>query len=197
MVYDSEIEMLSSGTIQRLRPQRNGVAIGHREAISLLAESQAFRDFFNSLLRDAPFDAYLWETPALHQHCSDQAFEFVLVDNRTLARVEADPAPFQSQFAQAPTSQTVMVFDNLGGDARLVAPCATPRSKDFAHLAAFARKAPRSLQQTFWRQVGNEVKARICDVPLWLNTNGLGVYWLHVRLDSRPKYYTYQPYKSL
>jgi len=30
----------------------------------------------------------------------------------------------------------------------------------------------------------------------WLSTSGLGVGWLHVRLDSRPKYYTYEPYKS-
>ena len=30
----------------------------------------------------------------------------------------------------------------------------------------------------------------------WLSTSGLGVYWLHVRLDSYPKYYTYRPYKA-
>lgn len=27
--------------------------------------------------------------------------------------------------------------------------------------------------------------------------SGLGVYWLHVRFDSRPKYYNYQKYKIL
>lgn len=32
------------------------------------------------------------------------------------------------------------------------------------------------------------------DAPIWLNTAGAGVPWLHIRLDSRPKYYRYQPY---
>ena len=34
------------------------------------------------------------------------------------------------------------------------------------------------------------------DVPVWTSTSGLGVYWLHVRLDSRPKYYQHQPFKK-
>jgi hypothetical protein len=31
--------------------------------------------------------------------------------------------------------------------------------------------------------------------PVWLSTSGLGIYWLHFRLDTVPKYYTYAPYK--
>lgn len=34
------------------------------------------------------------------------------------------------------------------------------------------------------------------DYPIWLSTSGLGVYWLHMRLDRRPKYYTYEPFKE-
>ncbi len=30
----------------------------------------------------------------------------------------------------------------------------------------------------------------------WLNTEGGGVAWLHVRIDQRPKYYHYAPYKT-
>ncbi len=30
-----------------------------------------------------------------------------------------------------------------------------------------------------------------------VSTNGLGVAWLHVRLDTRPKYYTFQPYRTM
>lgn len=51
--------------------------------------------------------------------------------------------------------------------------------------------------------VGKEVERRVASnshggtpVPLWVSTSGLGVSWLHVRLDSRPKYYTYAPYKQ-
>lgn len=32
--------------------------------------------------------------------------------------------------------------------------------------------------------------------PFWLSTAGMGVSWLHVRLDERPKYYRFQEYRS-
>lgn len=31
--------------------------------------------------------------------------------------------------------------------------------------------------------------------PVWLNTAGGGVPWLHIRLDDQPKYYRYQAYR--
>ena len=30
--------------------------------------------------------------------------------------------------------------------------------------------------------------------PVWLSTSGMGVPWLHMRLDQVPKYYTYEPF---
>jgi len=33
------------------------------------------------------------------------------------------------------------------------------------------------------------------DIPM-LSTAGMGVYWLHVRLDTRPKYYQHTPYRD-
>ena len=32
------------------------------------------------------------------------------------------------------------------------------------------------------------------DRPMWLSTCGTGVAWVHMRLDQRPKYYTYTPF---
>src|SRR5437773_8006599 len=34
------------------------------------------------------------------------------------------------------------------------------------------------------------------DAPRWLNTEGTGVFYLHVRIDSRPKYYSWEEYKE-
>ena len=62
-------------------------------------------------------------------------------------------------------------------------------------------KLNQNLEQThnFWIQVAKtfdeQIQKRGEDSPLWLSTCGTGVYWLHVRLDSRPKYYSYQEYK--
>jgi hypothetical protein len=46
-----------------------------------------------------------------------------------------------------------------------------------------------------WQAVGDALLARVAADPVWLSTAGLGVSWLHVRLDSRPKYYRHVPYK--
>ena len=32
--------------------------------------------------------------------------------------------------------------------------------------------------------------------PVWLSTEGSGVPWLHVRMDSRPKYYHTREFKD-
>ena len=40
------------------------------------------------------------------------------------------------------------------------------------------------------------MEARIGIQPIWLSTAGMGVPWLHVRLDSRPKYYAFGPYRD-
>jgi hypothetical protein len=39
------------------------------------------------------------------------------------------------------------------------------------------------------------LSAQLGSTPIWLSTAGDGIAWLHVRLDSRPKYYSYGPYR--
>ena len=102
-----------------------------------------------------------------------------------------DPADFAEHFA---AGRGVATFMNLGGDALLVAPCPDGPGADFAHLGAFTRTATAALQDALWAAVGEALAARIGPRPLWLSTAGHGVAWLHVRLDSRPKYYRYLPY---
>ena len=36
---------------------------------------------------------------------------------------------------------------------------------------------------------------RVGAAPVWLNTAGAGVPWLHARLDGGPKYYHHAPYR--
>jgi len=43
--------------------------------------------------------------------------------------------------------------------------------------------------------VAEAMTRRIGVKPVWLSTAGAGVSWLHVRLDDRPKYYGFGPYR--
>ena len=56
---------------------------------------------------------------------------------------------------------------------------------------------PAAVRHDVLRVLGDAVHEKISDAPLWVSTNGAGVAWLHVRLDSTPKYYSYRPYTKL
>lgn len=101
-------------------------------------------------------------------------------------------------------------FANLGGDAMLIAPTdwssSSHVSSCYGHLANFVRGAPEEQAIGLWRTVAETLTEQLISPklkndengrkqPLWLSTAGHGVAWLHFRLDSRPKYYHYLPYK--
>ena len=93
--------------------------------------------------------------------------------------------------------QGIVSFANLSGDATLIVPSPRIGIDAYGHLAAFIRQAPSSQIDKLWRVIGSTVKSRIGKTPLWLSTAGGGVAWLHVRLDSYPKYYGYSPYTQI
>lgn len=66
------------------------------------------------------------------------------------------------------------------------------------HLASFVRDASPSHVDALLAAVGQALgeRRRLHPATIWLSTAGLGVDWLHVRLDSRPKYYRHEPYRA-
>lgn len=87
-------------------------------------------------------------------------------------------------------------FPNLGGDAQLVVPTLINDPSHYAHLATFVRNAPIDQVRAFWQTTAQVYEQKIGKKTVWLSTAGLGVYWLHVRIDARPKYYRFGAYKN-
>ena len=80
----------------------------------------------------------------------------------------------------------------------MVVPCPSSDDTTYSSLGAFMRTASDDQINAFWSRVGSEALqhwSRRKEEKVWMSTSGLGVYWLHLRLDSRPKYYTHDPYK--
>lgn len=153
-----------------------------------------FRAGFAAELAAHPAAAFAWECRPCSRPKCDVDYRHVVVEVAALAGAVADPRPFSGHFdAGEPTA----TFDNLGGDARLVAPAPIASGVDYAHLASFLRTAPAAQIDALWKAVGDAVSDRwsASDAPLWVSTAGLGVSWLHVRLDSRPKYYRHAPFR--
>ncbi|MEO0415529.1 MAG: hypothetical protein AAF226_11315 [Verrucomicrobiota bacterium] len=74
--------------------------------------------------------------------------------------------------------------------------CPTNICYDYSHLAKFLRTAAAEERQSLWRELSIRVADQISDSPIWLSTAGLGVSWLHLRIDSTPKYYRHTTYKE-
>lgn len=186
--------VLVEGRVHRFVARDGGRPVSRREVVTRLADDAALRTAWIELVAAEPFVALRLETPALTTESAGEPFELVTVDDPSLA-VPASPRAFDEHFAREPGD--VLVFPNLGGDALLVVPRPLDDATDHAHLAAFTRTAPLEQQHALWSTVGAVTTERIGERPLWLSTAGGGVPWLHVRLDDRPKYYAWIPYRHV
>jgi hypothetical protein len=156
---------------------------------------------------------------------SKTSFEFVALDAPGLKGTVADGSAFSEHLATPPPPPPLAdnnvgqfrVFENLGRDAWLVSPpdivdrSMSPNT--MAHLASFIRGAPDSMKLQLFSALGRTLSREISGhdsglgaadgggertgglIPLWVNTEGSGVPFLHVRIDRRPKYIHYEPYR--
>ncbi len=165
------------------------------EAIALWRDEAAFRDAFIAALAATLWPAFFWEMPPLIRATLSRPFECALIRSDALARMRADDSDFAMRL-RGP--DTIAVFPNLSGDAFLIAPRRIANAECYGHIAAFLRAAPRDQRHALLQTLAREIEVRLAALPyrFWVSTSGLGVPWVHVRLDSAPKYYQHRPYRD-
>jgi hypothetical protein len=194
-MWTSSSEDLVNGTGRRFTISSSGRRLTFADVLTLWANDSGFRSFYIDVLSSAPYSAFRWETPPVSEPTLIREFEFVLLDCPALER-SPDVAAFAAHFGDERADDKVVTFANLGRDAVLVVPSPSGTMDSYAHLAAFIRKAPVAQRHSLWIAVSNAMRSRVSQQPVWLSTAGMGVAWLHVRLDDRPKYYGHKPYKQ-
>lgn len=194
-MYHFEKTVLEEGISCQYTLYRNGQQLRYADFLSFLKLKEEFRSFFVEVLSDVSFHAYHWETPPVSQSTTDRPFEFV-VTNSPAIDLSPNPGPFRQYFGDAGAANAIAVFDNLGNDAKLIAPAPTGQDRNYAHIGTFTEEAPEGQQHELWQTVARVTQEQLSKRAVWLNTAGGGVAWLHVRLDSRPKYYRHHPYKE-
>lgn len=175
----------------------NGSPLTQKQVFELLtdsaAEGETFRRRFAEVLRNVDMPSYFWETPPTSETVATvRPFEFVVVRAMVLDSVEPEAEVFAEHFHY---SCSTAVFRNLGGDSILISPSPCD-NRDYAHIARFVRNASLQEQSDLFKKVGEVALQNLSQRPMWLSTSGAGVYWLHIRFDSFPKYYTYEPYRN-
>ncbi len=194
-MWSSRSEQVSTDQIIRIQIKFDSLPVSYVEVLKRWESDSEFRTFYLGLLSESPFPAFRWETPPITSLTANRPFEFVLVNSPEIDRTP-DVAAFREHFKVESESQ-VVEFANLGKDAVLVVPCPSASHSAYGHLGAFVRNAPVPQQHALWERVGTAMQRRLGTKPVWLSTAGAGVTWLHVRLDDRPKYYGYAPYRDL
>lgn len=109
-------------------------------------------------------------------------------ESNSLEALTQNYKPFEKHLI-TPKNKYVTSFVNLTGDSILIIP--TPiKDKDYTTMKDFVDNAPLEQQQELWKHVAECAEKMLTIVDeIYINTHGLGVSYLHVRLDTTPKYY--------
>ena len=201
--YSFKFTKLSENVHHYTLKNNSGSDLSFSDFLNLMiAPSSDVALAFTEALKQSEFKAYFWECPPLtRDNVGNKSVEFVLVDSKVLLESVADPKDFTEHLEKC--ENAVTSFPNLRGDALLIVPC--PSSKDmiqpYSHLASFVREAPFSRISELWRELSKECLLKLMSMDsnhdkIWISTSGLGVSWLHIRIDSSPKYYNHLPYKN-
>lgn len=181
------------------RAWRLHTGASRRDTVAALAHDPALADALTAHLADLPLTAAFLELAPLGGPRDDAPFEaMVLQAPDRLAAAPADPSSFRGPLAH--TVGDPAVFPNLGGDTLLVVPRPPDGPlPDWGHLLAWVRD-PGADTRGFWHAAAHAALGR-ADAhgprPTWVSTSGLAVPWLHLRLDPRPKYITWAPYRRV
>lgn len=132
---------------------------------------------------------FIWQTSVLDSKEQNPYREKIMIKN--FVHAAEDRSPFNLQINKKTNSEELYAigFWNLSKDAYLVIP--KPRSgKNFQSLFHFCKNASKLQLRKFWKRVVIEIRNMLKQYPtLYVNVQGSAVAYLHVRLDTKPKYY--------
>jgi len=173
---------------------------------SRLSFSEALRDLqrggeaaraLDSFLRNfKDYRTYFLELPWVSgETASSREFTLTLTDAPELRGTLPDPSSFATMLRAEVNS-----FRSLSGDALLVCPGPDRGAADCSSIGPFVRTATARLRQKLFAEWARVVLEECLPADpkkrFWMSTSGLAVPWLHLRIDTRPKYYKTKHYRE-
>ncbi len=172
-----------------------------KSIFDLVNINKSFVQSLINILYSNPFDEYLLEfSPVSFSTLDSTVFEFVIIKTSGFG-VNAEIDTFKPNDLDT-NSNEIKVFPNLSGDSILISPCynKTKNIDDYIHIGRFIKSSIDSEQKnklfdTMFAVYKKELE-KTPNKNLWLSTHGKGVAWLHLRIDPKPKYISWQNYKK-
>ncbi len=190
------IEILAQGEHSvRFRIKKKGEFLSFKEVFTLWAENVGFIKFYKEALIAFGYQAFYWEHPAINEAFLEKKYECILQRSKPLENLQSNENTFK-EYIHA--NNQVADFMNLGKNARLIVPTKQTDQEVYNHLGKFINFAKDEQIIKIFQQLGDAVLEELKEEKaIWLNTAGLGVIWLHIRLDTKPKYYKTKLYKNI
>ena len=177
----------------------NGKKKTFKEVFEKMSKDRDFCKYFNDKLGINKFKVFFWECPELNKNSINQPYKHTILNaGELLPKETANSLEFEtynSKFKNCNKINEIAVFSNLNNDASLITPCDTYSFEDknkFKNIAHFVRAEDiDEVQKNLWQKVAtlllDEIENK--NKTIYLNTDGRGVPWLHVRFDKTNKYY--------
>ncbi len=184
-----------SNSVYEYHVEREERVLTYGDVLDLWDSCSQFTEFYLSLFSRSGFDSYIWETPPVSKETVQQPFRFII--QNIPEPQAADRDTFKAFFDPDNDNHGVVVFDNLGNDAKLVVPSPINEDAEYSGLAEFLRGGTPEQKREIWRVLSAQIKARLSHHPVWVSVAAGGVSWLHIRIDDAPKYYRYDEYSGM
>lgn len=131
--------------------------------------------------------SFFFETSPILK-CLDNIYEEEFIESDELNMLVEDSMNFNEYLAN-PNNEYCTSFYNPNRTTKLIIPTKV-KGTNYKSIKEFMDTSPLIQQQYLWRQVAIEAYNMLKDYnKIWISTHGLGVPYLHIRIDITPKYY--------
>jgi len=179
----------------RFRLKNGNKNLSFKEVFELWINDIAFTNFYTKVITKLNYEAFYWEHPAINKAFLEKKYECVLQRSKPLEHLKINEKAFEKHITKK--NALVTDFMNLGKNARLIVPTKATTQEIYNHLGKFIRHAERKQVLEIFKRIGQKMlEESKKDEFVWLNTAGLGVIWLHIRIDAKPKYYKTKTYRN-
>jgi len=172
----------------------NNTPITFEHAMELLYKDNNFRNVLVNTFKNIPYEYYMFGMTKI-KDASDykKPFKLYIKPEPAFKNIEANPDAFKEKFIVQEHNWSL--FLNISGDALLLVPNPPSKPKNkkeyskYINIGSFVKNSSDAVINTMFKYIGEHGLDYIkLKKPVYINTHGFGVPWLHIRFDSKPKY---------
>lgn len=156
-----------------------------------------FYKLIQRVLHNSPYSQYLLEfAPVSWNTISTTILEFVLIPTRGLFQTSNINTYKEYGIDTINRSKDIIHFPNLSKDTLLICPCYNRKYNinSYSHIGSFFQSNNTKQQLNLLKYMFTVYAYILQYRPnkiYYMSTHGKGVAWLHIRIDSKPKYIQY------